>query len=101
MANKWTERDNQILIDEVAETPENVRSALRRTSIKLNRTFYGVQAHYYNLIRNNPEKMATCYMMVAREKLYKNRKKVAQFDSNPVMPNKKSLWQKIRALLHI
>ena len=47
MATKWTIEKEKIIIEEVEKTPEHIRDAFVRASLKINKTASAICTRYY------------------------------------------------------
>ena len=56
MAKKhWTDKENEILLNEISKNADNFRAAFENTAKKINRTPGSVTTHWYKHIRTNSE----------------------------------------------
>ena len=69
---KWTAKDDIKLIDEVKNSPDNLRHAFRKYAAKTNRTFLAAQARYYTITKDDDVNVA--FHLLSDRKILRNRK---------------------------
>lgn len=95
---KWTDEENNILVQAITANPHNIQEACRYAATKLeSRTPKACILHWYKVIApaNNPTKLGVSFLAVGPKTIYKNRKN----STSKVKPEKYILWKKIIKLL--
>lgn len=89
---RWTDEENNILVQAITANPHNIKEAFRYAATKLaGRTLKACEVHWYKVIApaNNPTKLGP-------KTIYKNRKNSG---SSTVQPEKNTLWARIKKLI--
>lgn len=95
---RWTDEENNILVQAITANPHNIKEACRYAATKLEgRTSNACYRHWYQVIApaNNPTKLGVSFLAVGPKTIYKNRKN----SISKVKPEKYTLWKKIIKLL--
>lgn len=95
---KWTNEENNILVQAITANPHNIQESCRYAATKLEgRTPKACIIHWYKVIApaNNPTKLGVSFLAVGPNTIYKNRKNSV----SKVKPEKYTLWKKIIKLL--
>ena len=94
MTNKkrWTVEEEQVLIDQIKRSANNITEAFRRTSRLINRTEAACTYHWYVVIskRENP---SVCFVTVGQKTKNVNRKNVALNTSDNTEKTTISWWK--------
>jgi hypothetical protein len=53
MATKWNLDKEKIILQEVEKSPEHLRDAFYRASLKIDKTAHAICTHYYSKMTNN------------------------------------------------
>lgn len=99
MNKKWTDEENNILVQAITANPHNIKEACRCATTKLEgRTSIACYRHWYQAIAptNNPTKSGISFMTIGSKTIYKNRK---NSKNSIVQPEKSTLWTKIKKLV--
>lgn len=97
---RWTDEENNILVQAITANPHNIKEACRQTATKIGRTPRACELHWYHVIApaNNPTKLGVSFLAVGPKTIYKNRKNSG---SSIVKPEKSTLWAKIKKLIRL
>lgn len=57
MATKWTPEKEKIILKEVEKSPEHLRDAFFRASLKIDKTAHAICTHYYGKMTKNNQKL--------------------------------------------
>ena len=96
---RWTDEENNILVQAIKANPHNIKEACRYAATKLEgRTSNACELHWYRVIApaNNPTKLGVSFLAVGPKTIYKNRKNSG---SSTVQPEKNTLWARIKKLI--
>lgn len=96
---KWTDEENNILVQAITANPHNIQEACRYAATKLeSRTPKACILHWYKVTApaNNPTKLGVSFLAVGPKTIYKNRK---NSESSIVQPEKNTLWTKIKKFI--
>lgn len=96
---RWTDEENNILVQAITANPHNIREACRHAATKLEgRTPRACIRRWYEVIApaNNPTKLGVTFLVVGPKTIYKNRKNSG---SSIIHPEKNTLWTKIKKLI--
>ena len=96
---RWTDEENNILVQAIIANPHNIREACRHAATKLEgRTPRACIRHWYKVIApaNNLTKLGVSFLAVGPKTIYKNRKNSG---SSTVQPEKNTLWTKIKKFI--
>lgn len=90
---KWTKEEDKILIKEIKETPENLKSAFQRTGKKIGRTTSACMFRWYGVVSKmyNKDVNSVCFAIYSSRKYGVNRKNV----SEDIPVKHLSIWQRI------
>lgn len=93
--SRWTEEENNILIQAVQANPHNLQEAFRQAETQLNRTKEAIAYRWYYKLKRE----SICFVTVSSKKKLKNGK--LQFKENHSKPtnNNALIWNKIKRLL--
>ena len=98
---RWTNEENNILVQAIKANPHNIKKACIYAATKLEgRTPKACEFHWYQAIApaNNPTKLGVSFLAVGPKTIYKNRKNSGV---SIVQPEKSTLWSKIKRLLKL
>ena len=96
---RWTDEENNILVQAITANPHNIKEACRHAATKLEgRTPKACELHWYRVIApaNNPIKLGVSFLAVGPKTIYKNRKNSG---NSTVQPEKSTLWTKIKKFI--
>ena len=96
---RWTDEENNILVQAITANPHNIREACRHAATKLEgRTPRACIRRWYEVIApaNNPTKLGVSFLAVGPKTIYRNRKNSG---SSTVQPEKSTLWTKIKKFI--
>ena len=96
---RWTDEENNILVQAITANPHNIKKACRYTATKLKgRTPRACELHWYKVIApaNNPTKLGVSFLAVGPKTIDKNRKNSG---NSTVEPEKSTLWTKIKKFI--
>ena len=91
--NKWSQSDDNILIECVQENPQNLLKAFNVASEKLNRTKASVRLRWYNVLKNNNK----AFMLISNNTSCYNIKTATNVAKD--IPVKESKWKRIIKIL--
>lgn len=91
--NKWSQSDDNILIECVQENPQNLLKAFNAAATQLNRSNNAVRLRWYNVLKNNNK----AFMLISNNTSCYNIKT----DTNVAkdIPVKASKWKRIIKIL--
>ena len=98
---RWTDEENNILVQAITANPHNIREACRHAATKLEgRTPRACIRPWYEVIApaNNPTKLGVSFLAVGPKTIYKNPKNSG---SSTVQPEKNTLWTKIKKFIGV
>ena len=92
--NKWSQSDDNILIECVQENPQNLLKAFNAAAAQLNRSNNAVRLRWYQVLRHNNK----AFMLISNDTSYYNTKTTV---TNVVkdIPVKESKWKRIIKIL--
>ena len=92
--NKWSQSDDNILIECVQRNPQNLLKAFSAAATQLNRTKAAVRLRWYNVLKNNNK----AFMLISSDTSCYNTKTTV---TNVVkdIPVKESKWKRIIKIL--
>lgn len=95
---RWTDEENNILVQAIKANPHNIQEACKHAATKLGRTPRACVLHWYEVIApaNNPTKLGVSFLAVGPKTIYKNRKNSG---SSIIQPEKNTLWTKIKKFI--
>lgn len=96
---RWTDEENNILVQAITANPHNIKKACRYAATKLEgRTPKACELHWYQVIApvNNTTKFGVSFLAVGPKTIYKNRKNSG---NSTVKPEKNTLWARIKKLI--
>lgn len=91
--NKWSQSDDNILIECVQENPQNLLKAFNTASEQLNRTKTAVRLRWYNVLKNNNK----AFMLISNNTSCYNIKTATNIVKD--IPVKESKWKRIIKIL--
>lgn len=91
--NKWSQSDDNILIECVQENPQNLLKAFNAASKQLNRTKTAVRLRWYNVLKNNNK----AFMLISNNTSCYNIKTATNVVKD--IPVKESKWKRIIKIL--
>ena len=96
---RWTDKENNILVQAITANPHNIKEACRYASTQLEgRTPSACVFHWYKALApaKNPTKVGITFIAIGPKTVYKNRK---NSKNSIVQPEKNTLWTKIKKLV--
>jgi hypothetical protein len=87
---RWSNEEEQVLIDQVRQNPGNLSRAFRATSNELGKSYYAVKQQWYNRTRHSE----TVFMTVGSNTMSVNSK-----NSESTQPVQLPIWRRILKLL--
>lgn len=87
---RWSNEEEQVLIDQVRQNPGNLSRAFRATSDELGKSYYAVKQQWYNRTRHSE----TIFMTIGTNAMSVNLK-----NSDNTQPVRLSIWRRILKLL--
>ena len=91
--NKWSQSDDNILIECVQENPQNLLKVFNAASEQLNRTKAAVRLRWYNVLKNNNK----AFMLISNNTSCYNIKTATNAAKD--IPVKASKWKRIIKIL--
>ena len=92
--NKWSQSDDNILIECVQENPQNLLKAFNAASEQLNRSKAAVRLRWYNVLKNNNK----AFMLISNNTSCYNTKTTVTNVAKDI-PVKASKWKRIIKIL--
>lgn len=92
---KWSEIDDNVLLEKVKENPSNLKAAFIATSAIIGRTPSACATRWYNHVSKEPNKTNTCFVTVSKKAYGRNRKNC----KNEFTHAQKSKWRRILEIL--
>ena len=86
----WSNEEEQVLVDQVRQSPNNLSRAFRATSDELGKSYYAVKMQWYNNTRHSE----TIFMTVGAKNMNINSK-----NSSTTQPVQLPIWRRILRLL--
>lgn len=86
----WSNEEEQVLVDQVRQSPNNLSRAFRAASDELGKSYYAVKMQWYNHTRHSE----TIFMTVGANTMNVNSK-----NSDNTQPVRLSIWRRILNLL--
>lgn len=99
---RWTNEENNILVQAITANPHNIKEACRHAATKLEgRTIVACSTHWYreSSSMNNTTKLGVSFMTVGSKTIYKNRKNNSE--NSKIKPQSFTLWSKIKNFLRL
>lgn len=94
---RWSNEEEQVLIDQVRQNPGNLSRAFRATSNELGKSYYAVKMQWYNRTRHSE----TIFMTVgANNTISTNQKNVFQGTIDNTQ-NSPSIWERFLGFLRV
>ena len=95
---RWTDEENNILVQAITANPHNIQEACKYAATKLDRTSKACELHWYQVIApaNKPTKLGVSFLAVGPKTIYKNRKNSG---TSIAQPEKNTLWTKIKKFI--
>lgn len=96
---RWTNGENNILVQAITANPHNITEACRYASTQLEgKTPSACIFHWYKALApaKNPTKVGITFMAIGPETVYKNRKNSG---NTFVKPERNTLWTKIKKFI--
>ena len=90
--NRWTPREERLLLDEVRAFPQNLARCFMLVSESTGRTQSAVANHWYTVTSKKPE--ALCFFTASPKHVSKNRKNGMGIATN------ESLWRKFMRIIN-
>lgn len=91
--NKWSQSDDNILIEYVQENPQNLLKAFNAAATQLNRSNNAVRLRWYNVLKNNNK----AFMLISNNTSCYNIKTATNVAKD--IPVKASKWKRIIKIL--
>lgn len=95
---KWTDDEEQVVIREVSNTPNNLESAFRRASTSINRTPKAISLRWHRTLRER-EDVGVLFMTCGRKSINTNRKVISTKTSDNTRRNTVSIWNTIKSII--
>ena len=92
---RWTNEEEQVLIDQVRQNPSNLSNAFRATSKIIGRSEGTIRYYWYHKVRLSN----TVFMTISSNTNYPNRKISRDNTVNNTKCIRLSIWRRILALL--
>ena len=97
---KWTTEEEQVLIDQISKSANNIREAFVKTSKLIDRTETACKEHWYMVISKR-KNSSVCFATIGYKTRNINRKIVHANTSDNTEVTTISWWKKvIKLLLH-
>lgn len=90
---KWTDEEEQVLISQVQQSPNNLSKAFKATGKLLRRSERSVTLHWYNSTRHNN----TVFMTIGPKTRNVNTKNTIKYDNTEKVET--PIWRRILKLL--
>lgn len=87
---RWSNEEEQVLIDQVRQNPSNLSRAFRATSDELGKSYYAVKMQWYNRTRHSE----TIFMTIGANNMNVNSK-----NGDNTQPVKLPIWRRVLKLL--
>lgn len=87
---KWTNEEEQVLIDQVRQNPGNLARAFRATSDVIGRSSHSIEQRWYGKVRHSE----TVFMTIGARNMSVNSK-----NSDNTQPVRLPIWRRILKLL--
>lgn len=91
--NKWSQSDDNILIECVQENPQNLLKAFNAADTQLNRSNNAIRLRWYNVLKNNNK----AFMLISNNTSCYNIKTATNVVKD--IPVKASKWKRIIKIL--
>ena len=98
---RWTDEENNILVQAITANPHNIKEACRYASTQLEgRTPSACVFHWYKALASakNPTKVGITFIAIGPKTVYKNRKNSG---NTFVKPERNTLWTKIKKFIRL
>ena len=98
---RWTDEENNILVQAITANPHNISEACKYASTQLEgRTSSACVFHWYGVLApaKNPTKVGVAFMAISPKTVYKNRKNSG---NTSVKPERDTLWTKIKKFIRL
>lgn len=95
---KWTTEEEQVLIDQIKKSANNLQEAFRKTSKLIGRTEGACVYHWYAILSKRKDP-SVCFVTVGHKTKNVNRKNVASNTSDNTEKTTVSWWRKFLNLL--
>lgn len=95
---RWTDEEEQVIIREVSNTPNNLESAFRRASTSINRTPKAIAMRWHRTLRER-EDVGVLFMTCGRKYINANRKIISTKTSDNTKRNTVSIWNTIKSII--
>lgn len=99
---RWTEEEDNILVQAVQANPHNLSDCFRLVASRTDRTEAACSLRWYTVLNvsNNP-RVGTLFMTISNDSLYINRKNHFNgVHARPINYNEEQ-WERIKELLNI
>lgn len=88
---KWTEEEDNLLLNQVKTSPQNLSRCFIAVARNVDRTPSAVANHWYTVVSKKPD--TTCFFTASSKHLSRNRKNGAGVEIN------RSIWQRFMQII--
>ncbi len=99
--NKWTNEENEILVQAIIANSHNKAKAFREVATKINRSVPSIEQHWYTVLSNpeNKHYVGCIFTLVGYDARLDNRLIVRENSHIKPTKNPEGLWFKLKKLL--
>lgn len=96
-ARKWTEEEEQILLDEIGRNPINFRMCFVAAATRIRRTPTACASHWYSYLSQSTKKNKTGLITIGRHTAVRNKKRFKE--GLPTHPVREGIFNHLLDLL--
>lgn len=93
----WSNEEEQVLVDQVRQNPNNLSRAFRATSDELGKSYYAVKQQWYNRTRHSE----TVFMTISANNTISTNQKNVYNGTSDNTQNNPSIWERLLRFLRI